>query len=135
MELDALDGEIAVAHAHDLAVVGGRRHLETLGHRRPLDRERMVAGRPSSGDGNPLNTPRPSWVTGESLPCITRCARHDATAERLPDRLVAEADAEDRDLARRSAGSAAREMPASFGVHGPGEMTIAPAPTPRSRRA
>ena len=58
----------------------------------------------ANGDGTPANTPRPSCVTGESLPCITRCARTMRPAERLADGLVPEADAEDRDLARQSAG-------------------------------
>ena len=65
-----------------------------------------------------------------------RLRAHDPAAERLADRLVPEAHAEDRHLARRSARIAASEMPASFGVHGPGEMHDAlPAPAARSRRA
>ena len=50
---------------------------------------------------------------------------HDLAAIDLADRLVAEADAEDRDRRARRARSASRQMPASFGVQGPGEMTIA----------
>ncbi len=49
---------------------------------------------------------------------------HDAPAEGLADALVAEADAENRHACRRSAGSPRSEMPASFGVQGPGEITI-----------
>src|SRR5512137_2339249 len=43
VELHALDGERAVAHAHDLAVLGGRADLEAGGQRRGLDRQRVVA--------------------------------------------------------------------------------------------
>ena len=48
----------------------------------------------------------------------------DLAAERLRERLVAEADAERRDRRPRgSARIASTEMPASSGVHGPGETT------------
>ena len=49
----------------------------------------------------------------------------DLAAEGLTDGLQAEADAEDRDLAARLAGPASRHTPASLGVQGPGERTIA----------
>jgi hypothetical protein len=48
---------------------------------------------------------------------------HDLAAEGLADALVAEADAEDGDLAGEALITAS-EMPASLGVHGPGEITM-----------
>src|SRR4051794_20776186 len=48
MELNALERrlrrrELAMAHAHDLAVVGGRRDVEVVRQRRPIDRQRVIA--------------------------------------------------------------------------------------------
>ena len=48
---------------------------------------------------------------------------NDVAAERLSDRLMSQADAEDRDLALEPFESA-RLTPASFGVQGPGEIRI-----------
>ena len=47
----------------------------------------------------------------------------DDGAERLGDRLVAEAHAEERDAGRRGARTTAIDAPASAGVPGPGEMS------------
>src|SRR6185312_1139020 len=97
VELHALDGEAAVAHAHDLAVGGARRDLEVDGHARALDRERMVAGRRER-----------RRQPGEHAPSVVRDRRelavhhlagaHDRAAECFTDRLVAKAHAEDRQL-------------------------------------
>src|SRR5690606_32925239 len=43
VELDALDGEAAVAEAHDRAVVGPRRDLQRLRQRGPVGHEGVVA--------------------------------------------------------------------------------------------
>ena len=45
VKLHALHGELAVAHAHDLAVFGLRRDLQAPGQGRPTNRKRMIAGR------------------------------------------------------------------------------------------
>ena len=66
----------------------------------------------------------PAWKMRLTLPCIGTGARTTSSAERLADRLVAETDAEDRDLPAAAA-IRSRQMPASFGVHGPGDSTIA----------
>ena len=50
---------------------------------------------------------------------------HDFAAESLPDGLMAEADAEDRNLRAAACSIRSRQMPASFGVQGPGDSTIA----------
>ena len=44
MELHALDRELAVAQAHDEAVLGLGADLEHVGHGVALDDERVVAG-------------------------------------------------------------------------------------------
>ena len=48
VELHALDGVVAVAHAHHRAVVGGRRDGELGGDRVGRQRQRVVAGRRSA---------------------------------------------------------------------------------------
>src|SRR5918998_5352313 len=45
MELDALDGQFLVPHAHDHAILGPARYSEALGHRVGLDDKRVIAGR------------------------------------------------------------------------------------------
>src|SRR5690606_11438199 len=42
VELHALDAQLAMAQAHDLAVVGPRSDLEAVGQRLALDRQRVV---------------------------------------------------------------------------------------------
>ena len=73
VELHALDGEVAMAHAHHRAVVGGRRDVELGRDRLGRQRQRVVTGR-VSGDGKPANTPLPSWLISDVLPCINVAA-------------------------------------------------------------
>ena len=47
----------------------------------------------------------------------------DGRAERLPDRLVPEADPEERDAGIRRRGTTATDAPASAGAPGPGETS------------
>ena len=65
--------------------------------------------------------PRPSWRDAARLPVHQLVRAADLAAERLDDRLVAEADAERRHAPR--AAHDAAETPASSGRPGPGEMT------------
>ena len=48
----------------------------------------------------------------------------DLGAEGVADALVAQADAQQRDPSGRTARITSLEIPASFGVHGPGEMMM-----------
>ena len=73
VELDALDVELAVAHAHDRAVGGRRRDLEVVGQRGRVDRQRVVAVA-VSGDGSPANDAGAVWSIGDVLPCISSVA-------------------------------------------------------------
>src|SRR6185312_10974073 len=76
VELHALDGEAAVAHAHDLAVGGGRRERR----RQPGEHA-------------------PSVVRDRRELAVHHLAgAHDRAAECFTDRLVAKAHAEDRQL-------------------------------------
>ena len=113
-------GRVAVAHAHDLALVGPRRDApEHVGQRRRLDDQRVVARRlervREAGEDA-----RPSWRIGDVLPCMMRGARTIVAAE-APRRSPGGRGR------RRGSGSrpakrwmSATEMPASLGVHGPG---------------
>jgi hypothetical protein len=87
-----------MAHAHDLAVVGSRRDLELVGQARRLDRERVVArgherGRQACEYAATVVRDRRELAVHHVL------RAHDPAAERLADRLVAEAHAEDRHAA------------------------------------
>src|SRR3954451_25156864 len=93
MELDALDRQLAVADAHDLAVVAARGDLELVGHRRRG--ERVVAAdleslRQSLKDAASVVLDHARLAVQQAL----RAA--DLAAERLDDRLMTQADAERR---------------------------------------
>jgi hypothetical protein len=117
VELDSVHGQLAVANGHDLAIRSRRGDLELVGHARRG--ERVVAARLELV-GQPRKSPRRR--ARRSSPCRGRAAaRADLAAERLDDRLVAEADAE-----RRHAGEPLDDLdasPAPLGRPGPGETT------------
>ena len=68
--------------------------------------------------------PVPVWWIVDSLPCIGTGARTTAPPIGLADGLMAEADAQDRHSALAAALISSRQMPASFGVQGPGDSTM-----------
>src|SRR6185312_5464410 len=98
MELHAVDRQLAVSQAHDQAVVGLGGDLEATRKRGPLDDQRVITrGREAGRD-----------VLENALAAVADLAEFamhrdrpadDLAAEGLPDGLVAEADAEDGDLA------------------------------------
>ena len=116
--------QLAVAHAHDLAVLGRRRDLEHARQRRPLDRERVVARRGERRRQRRRTRRADRASIGDSLPCITRCARTIRAAERLADRLVAEAHAEDRDLAGEAPDQRHARCPPRSACTGPARCTM-----------
>src|SRR5438309_811205 len=95
VELHALDWQRAVAHAHDLAVLGPRRDLEIARAALALDRERMVPGRVVRR-GQAAEHSGAGVVDARDLAVHEGLRMDDAPAERLADGLVAEAHAEDR---------------------------------------
>ena len=118
MELDAVDRQARVAQAHDRAVGGARIDLELGRHGLGLGRQRMVAGggerrRQVGEHAGPVVLDR-AQLAVHHLP---RAA--DRGAERLGDRLVAEADAQDRDAAGGGADQRQRDAGA-VGIAGPG---------------
>ena len=110
VELHALDGQRLVAHAHDLVdaavvVLGPGGDFQAVGQALALDHQRVVAGRGRTDWAGPANTP---WSVVEhraGLAVHGRPRAHDLAAEGLADALVAEADAENRQLAGELRGS------------------------------
>ena len=134
VELHALDGQRLVAHAHDLVLRRSRAVTSRQsGTRRALDHQRVVARR-LERVRQPGEHALAVVVDRRRLAVHDPRGAHDLAAEGLADGLVAQADAQDRDLARRSVLITSRLMPASFGVHGPGEITMCDGRQRRDRR-
>ena len=103
MELHALErraraGQLAVAHAHDLAVLRARRDDQLGRAGLALDRQRVVAdhaelARQAGVDALAVGGQRAGLAVHLAL------RAHDAAAERRADALVAQAHAQDRQLA------------------------------------
>src|SRR5260221_7174085 len=98
VELDAVNRPLAMLQTHDDAVrrLGGdRQAVRPAG---AVDNERMIAGR-LERVGEPGEEPGAVVANGAELAVHGSFRAHDAAAEHLADRLVAEADAEDRKAA------------------------------------
>ena len=124
VELDALDGELAVAQPHDHPVGGRGRDLEHVGHASPGRRRASGSGWPSKGSGRPAKTPAPSWWMAEVLPCMSVGAPHDRRRRR-PGRCTGGRGRRRGSGSRRPARVDDRQAdtPASSGRPGPGEMS------------
>ena len=72
----------------------------------------------SKGEAMPVEEAAAVVKDGRRLAVHQAPGAHDAPAEGLPDGLVPQAHAEDRQLAAESAAGASSEMPASLGVQG-----------------
>src|SRR3989442_947130 len=103
VELHAVHRVPAVLHGHDLGVLGAvaapRRDDEICGQRLGLDHERVV---PHPGDRarDPVEQFVPLVHHRARLAVHEACGAHHFAAERLPDRLMAQTDAEGRPFAR-----------------------------------
>jgi hypothetical protein len=99
VELDAFDGVVAVPDAHDRAVLGARGDDERVGQGLGLDYQRVIAGRLEAL----LDAPVDALAVVHYLRrlAVDGLAAHYPRPEGLPYGLVAEADAEDWDLASR----------------------------------
>src|SRR5690606_3620943 len=86
VELHALDAQLAMAQAHDLAVVGPRGDLEAVGQRLALDRQRVVADR-GERVGQPAKDADPRVVDRRGLAVHHLLRAHHLAAERRADRL------------------------------------------------
>ena len=101
MKLDPLHGQAPVANPHDFAIVGPGCNFELLRQGFALDDERVVAcsfERLRDTAENALaRVVNGRYFAMHQLPGV-----HDPAAEGLPDALVAETYAEDRDLTRKA---------------------------------
>src|SRR5262245_2066312 len=95
MELDPLDGIATMTQPHDLAVLGPGGDLERVGHGLAHHRQRVVA-RGDEGVAEPGEYAAAVVADRGRLAVHLRLRARDRRAVRLADRLVAEADAEDR---------------------------------------
>ena len=95
VELDALDGVLAMAHTHDDPVVGLGRDLERGGQGSPLDDQRVVAGGLERID-EPTEHSLPAVADPRGLAVHQTGSPDHLAAEDLPDALVAQTDPEER---------------------------------------
>jgi hypothetical protein len=137
VELHALDREVAVAKAHDRAVLEPRGDLEAIGQARALHDQRMVA-RGSERGGQAREDALAVVMHLSELAVHDPVCAHDAPAEGLADGLVAEADTEKR-YAGLGRGLREREADAGLiGVAGAGgqdDPAMAASPSLPARRA
>ncbi len=94
MELHALDGELAVGEAHDLALGGLGGDLEVAREGLPAHQQRVVAGG-LEAIGEPGEDALAPVADGARLPVHDPVGADDLAAEGLADGLVAEAHPED----------------------------------------
>src|SRR5260370_22646688 len=102
MKLHAFDCEFLVPESHDFVLRGTRAYFESRWDRIGIDNQRMIAHRIER-----TRQPREDRVAVVNhrrrlAMHQPRCA-HDLAAERLPDTLMTEADAENRHLPRHPA--------------------------------
>src|SRR5690606_19559858 len=95
MELHALDVELAMPYAHDLAVVGPGGELQAIRKVLAVDGERVVADRLECRR-QALEKTDARMANRVGLAVHHTGGTYHPPAEGLPDRLVAKADAQDR---------------------------------------
>src|SRR5712692_9418732 len=111
VELHPFDRQAAVAQAHDLAVLGFSAHHKTIRQRIALHHQRVVARRHKTIRYFP-EYPVLVVTDARGLAVHHLPRAHHFPAESLPDRLVSQADAEDR----HPAGEAGDELEAHPGL-------------------
>jgi hypothetical protein len=126
VELHALQrrragGQRAVAHAHDLAVVGAGADLQLGGQRLALDGQRVVAD-DAEALGQPAVDAGAVVVDDARLAVHLHLRAHDAPAQCRADGLVPRHTPRIGSLPAKWR-IASTQMPASAGEQGPGEST------------
>ena len=96
------DGVLAVAQGHDLALLAPRGHHERRRAALPAPRPASDSAWPAADWAGRRRCRSPSWRDRRRLAVHRPARAHDPAAVGLADALVAEADAEDRDRARRA---------------------------------
>ena len=108
MELHALDRVLPVAHAHDFAVLRAGGDLEAVRHAVVLDHQRVIA-RGNEAFRKIAEHPFAAVLDLRRLAMHHLPRAHDFPAERLADRLVPEANAEQGYLAGKLADQRERD--------------------------
>jgi len=123
MELHAMHRQMPVRQAHHEPVFGRGGDFELGRHSALRDDQRMIARRLQRCLDAGENA-FAAMVNGRELAVHRQSGAHDLAAKGLADRLVAEADAENRNP-RAGRLDEVEASPASLGVQGPGESTMA----------
>src|SRR5215469_6650953 len=97
MELHAFDPQGPMSKAHDLVLFRTRADFQAVRHRVPLDQQRMIAHRVERArdgfkDRLAVMQHRRGFTVHEAR------GTYDTPTERFPDTLMAQADAENRQL-------------------------------------
>src|ERR1022692_4219607 len=101
VKLNALDRKLAMAHAHDLAVVAFRRDLQARRHAATVDHQRMIAGGREWTDQS-LEYTLASMLDRGHLAVHYATRANDAPSEGLADGLVTEAHAKNGNFTREA---------------------------------
>ncbi len=127
VKLDTFYRIVAVPEAHDLVNLAALqfspgRDFQAIRQRHAIDDQGMIARR-GKRRGEILENTFPLMMNRRGLAMHDTARFNDITAEHLADTLVSKANAQERILPL-NASITAMETPASFGVQGPGDITI-----------
>lgn len=100
MKLNSMDSQSPMSQAHDDAIGGLRSDFEAIGKCFALDNKGMVTGG-VEGVWQSAKDPRVFVVNGSDFAMHRTRTPDDSAAEVLPNALVPETNAEERDFARK----------------------------------
>ena len=123
MKLHAMDGVMAVRQAHDKAVFSLSSDHKIIWQCVAFDDQRVIARRLKRAI-DAAEDRLAFMQDGREFAVDGLRRAHDLAAIGIPDGLVTKADAKDRDCTACGMDQI-RQIPASLGVQGPGESTIA----------
>jgi len=119
VELHAKYRQLFVPQPHDQTVFGLRHHFQTIGAGCPVDNQTVIARR-LEGRGQALENPTALVANMAELAVHDRWRLDDLAAERLADRLVSQANPEQRDPGLRGGVHRVQADPRLFRIAGPG---------------
>lgn len=102
MKLNSVDREFFVSKSHDFSLFGFCGNLKTVGKSVTLNDERVVSRR-FKGGGYSGKEPLSIVIHGRSLSMHEPIRSHDIAAENLANALMPQANAEERQFARKLA--------------------------------
>src|SRR5438105_2155827 len=101
MKLNALHRELAMTHAHDLAIIAFRRDLQPLWNAATFDHQRMIASRAERTD-QPFEYAFAPMGNGRQFAVHHAAGPDDMPTKCLANGLVPQAYAEDGNFAREA---------------------------------